>query len=89
MPPRVRWKADNYNNLTEQPPLFYAVAIVLALLGADGGATLWLAWAYVAVRVAHSLVHALLNVVMVRFALFALASVILLVLAVRAAVLVV
>jgi hypothetical protein len=85
MPPAVRWKADNYNNLMEQPPLFYAVAIILALSDAGGGASLWLAWMYVASRVAHSLVHALVNVVVVRFALFAIASAVLLALTVRAA----
>ena len=85
MPPAVRWKADNYNNLMEQPPLFYAVAIILALSDAGDGANLWLAWAYVAARVGHSLVHALVNLVVVRFALFAIASVILLILTIRAA----
>mgnify|MGYP003484190873 CR=1 FL=1 len=34
LPPRVRWKADNYNHLLEQPTLFYAVALTLALLAA-------------------------------------------------------
>ena len=34
IPPRVRWKADNYNHLMEQPTLFYAVALALAALGA-------------------------------------------------------
>lgn len=85
MPPTVRWKADNYNNLMEQPQLFYAVAIVLALSDAGGGASLWLAWLYVAARVVHSLVQALINVVKIRFALFVLASAILLVLTIRAA----
>jgi len=85
MPPAVRWKADNYNNLMEQPPIFYAVAIVLALSDAGGGASLWLAWGYVAARVAHSLVHALINVVVIRFVLFAIASAVLLALTIRAA----
>ena len=84
MPPAVRWKADNYNNLMEQPQLFYAVAIVLALSDAGGGASLWLAWLYVAARVVHSLVHALINVVVIRFAFFAIASAILLALTIRA-----
>jgi len=84
-PPSVRWKADNYNNLMEQPPLFYAIAIVLALSGAGGGANLWLAWLYVAVRVAHSLIQALINVVVIRFALFAIGSAILFALTIRAA----
>src|SRR5437588_4399213 len=37
IPPKVRWKADNYNNLMEQPTLFYAVALTLALIGAGDG----------------------------------------------------
>lgn len=85
IPPRVRWKADNYNHLHEQPTLFYAVALTLALAGAGAGLNLWLAWAYVAIRVAHSLIQALGNVILVRFAVFMLGSVVLLVLAVRAA----
>ena len=58
LPAAVRWKADNYNNLMEQPTLFYAVALTLALLGADAGLNTALAWLYVALRVAHSLVQA-------------------------------
>ena len=85
IPPSVRWKADNYNNLMEQPPIFYAIALILAFSGVVDGITVSLTWAYVATRVAHSLVHALVNRVMVRFGLFALASVILLALTLRAA----
>ena len=48
LPAQVRWKADNYNNLMEQPTLFYAVVITLALLGEGNGVNLWLAWLYVA-----------------------------------------
>jgi hypothetical protein len=29
---QVRWKADNYNNLLEQPTIFYAVSLTLAFL---------------------------------------------------------
>lgn len=85
LPASVRWKADNYNHLMEQPTLFYAAALSLALLGGTDPTNLVLAWAYVALRVAHSLVQALVNIIMLRFALFALASFVLLALAVRAA----
>ena len=85
LPAEVRWKADNHNNLLEQPTLFYAVALTLALLDAGSGLNDGLAWAYVAMRIAHSLVHALINKVMIRFALFAVASLILLVMTIRAA----
>ena len=84
-PAPVRWKADNYNNLMEQPTLFYAVALTLALVGEGAGLNAALAWLYVALRVAHSLVHAIVNVVVIRFAIFMTASTVLLVLAVRAA----
>ena len=85
LPAEVRWKADNYNNLLEQPPLFYAVALTLAFLEAGSGFNAGLAWAYVALRIVHSLVQALINKVMIRFALFAVASIILLVMTIRAA----
>src|ERR1044071_6690021 len=52
---QVRWKADNYNNLMEQPTLFYAVTLTLTLLGADTALNIGLAWAYVALRIAHSI----------------------------------
>jgi hypothetical protein len=57
LPAQVRWKADNYNHLMEQPTLFYAIAIVLALVGRGDGWDLGLAWSYVGLRVVHSLVH--------------------------------
>ena len=85
LPPRVRWKADNYNHLMEQPTLFYATALTLALVGQGDGLNLWLAWAYVALRVVHSLIQALVNVILWRFAIFMVASSVLVFLAVRAA----
>ena len=85
LPPRVRWKADNYNHLMEQPTLFYATVLTLALLEQGDALNLGLAWAYVVLRVAHSLVQALVNVIIVRFTVFMIASGVLVVLAVRAA----
>jgi hypothetical protein len=85
LPAEVRWKADNYNNLLEQPTIFYAVALTLVSLNAGSDLNAVLAWLYVALRIAHSLVQALMNKVMIRFVLFAGASVVLLVMAVRAA----
>jgi len=85
IPPEVRWKADNYNHLMEQPTLFYATAVTLALVGQGSGLNADLAWLYVALRVVHSLVQATLNAVTVRFAIFMAGSVVLLGMAVRAA----
>jgi hypothetical protein len=87
LPAEVRWKADNYNHLMEQPTLFYAMALALALLGA-GSLDAGLAWLYVGLRIAHSLVQAAVNAVIVRFAIFMAASFVLLVMTVRAALLV-
>ena len=75
LPPQVQWKAHNYNHLHEAPTLFYAVAIVIAIIGQGDGFNLWLAWAYVALRVAHSIVQATVNNVPVRFGLFILSTV--------------
>jgi len=88
IPAQVRWKADNYNNLMEQPTLFYAIALTLAFIGAGDGLNLILAWIYVALRVVHSLIQALVNIVIWRFAVFMLGSFVLLALSVRTALLV-
>lgn len=74
LPDTVSWKADNYNHLHEAPTLFYAVAIVLAIIGQGDGLNTTLAWTYVGLRVLHSIVQATWNKVSVRFALFALSS---------------
>jgi hypothetical protein len=88
LPARVRWKADNYNHLMEQPTLFYAVALTLALLGAGDGLNLTLAWCYVGLRIAHTLHQTLWNKIEVRFVLFFLSSLVLITLVLRAAMLV-
>lgn len=88
LPPRVRWKADNFNHLMELPTLFYAVAISLAVLGDSSSSSLALAWGFVALRVVHSLVQTLWNHIPTRFALFFVSSLVLFGLAFRAAILV-
>ncbi len=82
----VNWKAHNYTHLLEQPTLFYAIAITLALAGHGEGINLILAWAYVGLRVAHSLVQATVNIVLYRFALWVLSSLALIALTVHAAI---
>jgi len=85
LPAQVRWKADNYDHLLQQPTLFYAVALVLALVGAGDGLNVGLAWLYVGLRVVHSLVQATINVIIVRFGVFAVATLVLLAMTIRAA----
>jgi hypothetical protein len=85
VPPSVRWKADNYNHLMEQPTIFYATALVLAVSGHGDGLNAYLAWGYVGLRIAHSLVQATINIIMLRWALFMVSSLVLVALAVHAA----
>ena len=80
---RINWKSHNYAHLVEQPTLFYAVCVIIALLGPDPTSVL-VAWIYVAVRIVHSLWQALVNVVSVRFLLFLISTIALIVLTVRA-----
>ena len=84
LPPEVQWKAHNYNHLHEAPTVFYAVAIVLAIIGQGGGLNSTLGWTYVTLRILHSLVQATVNRVMVRFLLFALSSLVLMALTLHA-----
>ncbi len=84
LPDSVSWKADNYNHLHEAPTLFYAVAIVLAIIGQGDGLNTTIAWVYVGLRVAHSVLQATVNKVAIRFALFALSSLVLMALILHA-----
>ncbi len=82
--PSVAWKSHNYAHLMEQPTLFYAVVAILALAGAGAGVNTTLAWAYVGLRIAHSLWQSLVNTIPVRFALFLFSTLCLIALAVNA-----
>jgi hypothetical protein len=84
IPDEVNWKAHNYQHLVEQPTLFYAVALTLALMGMGYGINLWLAWAYVIFRILHSLIQCTVNIVKYRLTMFALGSLCLLGLIVHA-----
>lgn len=83
LPPRVRSVADNYNHLMEQPTIFYALVFYVVLAGHTDQLGIYLAWGYVALRVVHSLIQCTANVVMARFAVFALSTLLLMVMAVR------
>lgn len=83
LPDPVNWKAHNYTHLTETPTLFYAVAVVVALMGPTGN-DVTAAWIYVAFRIVHSLWQAMVNTIPVRLLLFTLSNLALIWLAVRA-----
>ena len=73
-PDEAQWPSHNYNHLMEQPTIFYAIALTLALMDMGHGINLWLAWGYVGLRVIHSIVQSTVNIVPVRFTIFALAT---------------
>jgi hypothetical protein len=81
---RASWVADNYNHLHEAPTVFYAVCLVLAMIGQGDNLNATIAWAYVALRIAHSLLQILSNRVIIRFMLFALSTLALIMLVVHA-----
>jgi len=85
LPRQVQWKAHNYNHLHEAPTVFYAIAILLAIVGQGDGYNLWLGWLYFGLRIVHSLVQATVNIIVLRFAIFAVSSLVLIVLIARAA----
>lgn len=85
LPAQAQWKVHNYNHLMEQPTLFYAVCAVLALSGTGNGINTWIAWAYVGLRIVHSLIQATSNRVRDRFVFFMLSSVMLVALTLHAA----
>lgn len=74
LPSKVQWVAHNYNHLHEAPTVFYAVALALAMIGQGDGLNGTIAWLYVLLRIAHSLLQMSSNRVLTRFMLFALSS---------------
>jgi hypothetical protein len=83
LPLSVKQVADNYNHLHEQPTVFYALAFYCYAVGVADPLNVALAWIYVGLRVVHSLVQSTLNFVPVRFSVFALASLVLMLMAAR------
>lgn len=74
VPARVSLPNRNFMNLLEVPVLFYMVCIVYFLTATASQAVVVLAWSFVALRMAHTLVHILYNNVIHRLAAFALAN---------------
>ncbi|GAA4016176.1 MAPEG family protein [Sphingomonas swuensis] len=82
---KAQWKAHNYNHLMEQPTIFYAIVLALAVMGFDHHINVLLAWGYVGLRIIHSIVQATINIVAIRLSLFALSTLCLAALTIHAA----
>ena len=74
IPDRVQWKSHNYTHLLEQPTIFYAIVLTLAMMGMNQPINIYLAWGYVVFRILHSMIQCTSNIVRFRFPLFGLAS---------------
>ena len=81
LPANVRAVADNYNHLHEQPTIFYALVLFAGLTGGDSALMLNLAYAYVGIRVLHSLIQILSPKVLLRFLAFTAGTIVLFVMA--------
>jgi len=64
----------NFSNLFEVPVLFYAVGIINLTLGFNDKLMIGFAWAFVILRIIHSIIHVTYNNPMHRFLVFLLSS---------------
>ena len=80
VPADVALPNRNFMNLLETPVLFYVACVILYVTGGVDALALTLAWLYVGLRAAHSVVHLTYNNVIHRLAAFAASMAVLLVL---------
>lgn len=83
VPGEVSLPNRNYMNLLELPILFYVLCLALFVTDRVDAHYVQLAWAYVAVRAAHSFVHLAYNNVVHRLVVFAASNVVLIVMWIR------
>jgi len=84
-PPAVANPSDNLKNLFEMPVIFYALVLYLLATGGADSVHVAAAWTFVGFRVLHSAVHCTVNIVLLRFTLYALSSLALWFMVLRAA----
>ena len=85
MPASARWAADNFNHLHENPTIFYALMFAIFLMDKVTPLALYCAWGYVVIRVIHSVVQIMSNNVIMRFSLFVLSALLLVIMALSTA----
>jgi hypothetical protein len=73
-PPAVANPSDNLKNLFEIPTLFYALVLYLFVTRQVDAGYLVAAWVFVGFRALHSLVHCTVNIVVLRFWLYAIST---------------
>jgi hypothetical protein len=83
VPPEVMWPSHNYTHLLEQPTLFYATVLGLAILDRGTSLNVALAWSYVVLRIIHSVWQIKVNTIPVRLVIFVSSTMALVVLAIN------
>ena len=83
-PPDVANPSDNLKNLFEMPVLFYALVLYLYTTNNVDQTHVITAWIFFVLRIAHSIMHCTVNIVIVRFWIYALSCVALFVMMGRA-----
>jgi hypothetical protein len=73
-PPGVSNPSVDLKNLFEIPVLFYALVLYLFATNQVDGSHVGAAWIFVVFRVLHSAVHCTINIVMLRFYLYLIAT---------------
>lgn len=86
VPDPINWPSHNYTHLMEQPTIFYAIVLALVAMGDSFAMNVTLAWAYVGLRVVHSIVQITFNDLRVRFPIFVLSTLCLVALTLHAAI---
>ncbi len=69
--------SNNFQNLLEMPLLYYALVALVIATNTTPGIIAMLAWAFVALRIVHSVIHVTYNTVLHRFWVYFVSSVML------------
>jgi hypothetical protein len=85
-PAAVANPSDNLKNLFETPTIFYALVLYLHVTQSVDAVYLVAAWVFVAFRALHSVVHCTFNLIRLRFTLYAISTLAVWFMAIRAAV---
>ena len=83
LPDPARQIADNYNHLFEVPTVFYALVFYIWAMGHADSIHAYCAWGFFGSRLLHSIVQGTVNIVKVRFPLFAIGWLMIVIMAVR------
>jgi hypothetical protein len=73
-PAAVANPSDNLKNLFELPTVFYALSLYLHAVGQVDAVDIRAAWVFVGLRILHSAVHCTVNIVLLRFWLYAISA---------------